>query len=79
MAISACESPGVHTSTSWTSSRAMSERQSVSTLPQPRRRAASPAASALRPDRATIDGASGRSKNRPAVRHACECAAPMKA
>ena len=41
MAISACVSPGVHTSTSWTSSRAMSARQSVSTLPQPRRRAAS--------------------------------------
>jgi len=36
-------------------------------------------AAALRPHTARIDGASGRSNTRPAVRHACECAAPMKA
>src|SRR3954453_3916660 len=79
IAISACVSPGVHTSTRSTSSRAPSALQSVSTEAQPSRSAAAPAASALRPPRAAMSTWYGRSKKRPAVRHAWECAAPMNA
>ena len=79
IAISACVSPGVQTSTSWTSSRPRSAFQSVSVCRQPMRWAAAAVVSALRPQSTAMSGCSGRSKNRPAVRHACEWAAPMKA
>ena len=80
MAISACVSPGVQMSMTSMSGR------STSSLPvgrredcHPRVAAARLAASASRPQSATMRGDSGRSKTRPAVRHAWEWAAPMKA
>jgi hypothetical protein len=79
IAISACVSPGVQMSTSATSARSITRRQSVSVLRQPMRSAAAAVAVALRPHSAARSGRSGRSKNRPAVRQACEWAAPMKA
>jgi hypothetical protein len=78
-AISACVSPGVQMSTSCTSSRVSRFFQSVSTERQPSFAAAARAAVSSRPQSTAISGSSGRSKNRPAVRQACECAAPMKA
>ena len=79
IAISAWLSPGVHTSTSWMSSRVTSCFQSVSTDAQPIFAAAAVTAAWSRPHSAVMAGAHGRSKNRPAVRHAWECTAPMKA
>ena len=79
MAISACVSPGVQTSTSATSSRASSCFQSVSTDRQPSFWAAAATAVASRPQSTARSGRSGRSKNRLAVRQAWEWAAPMKA
>jgi hypothetical protein len=79
IAISAWVSPGEQTSTSATSSRVSRARQSVSTDRHPSFSAAAPAFAASRPQSTVRSGWSGRSKNRPAVRHAWECAAPMKA
>ena len=79
MAISAWVSPGVQTSTRSTSSRAMSARQSVSTLRQSKRRATSEAASTFRPPIATRSGVSAGSKKLRALRQPCEWAAPMNA
>ena len=79
IAISACVSPGEQTSTSPTSSRVSSARQSVSTDRHPSFSAAAAALSLSRPHRTARSGCSGRSKNRPAVRQAWEWAAPMKA
>lgn len=78
IAMSACVSPGVQTSTRSTSSRVSSAFQSVSTDRHPSLSAAAPAFAASRPHSTARSGATGRSKNRPAVRHAWECAAPMK-
>ena len=79
IAISACVSPGEQTSTSCTSSRPSSARQSVSTDRHPSFSAAALAFVASRPQSTARSGCSGRSKNRPAVRQAWEWAAPMKA
>ena len=82
MAISAWVSPGVQMSTRSTSSRVDERlRQSVSTCCQPSRRGA-PLAGGLgvpAADGGEVRHGSGRSKNRPAVRQACEWAAPMNA
>ena len=78
-AISACVLPGVQMSMTSMSSRVRSARQSVSTDSQPKRFATAVAAASSRPQIARSRGVSGRSKNAGAVRHACECAAPMKA
>jgi hypothetical protein len=77
--MSAWLEPGVQMSTSWTSSRASTAFQSVSYDAQPSRAAACSAAAAVRPHRTDIPTSRGRSKTRPTVRQACECAAPMKA
>ena len=79
IAISAWLSPGVQTSINCTSSRVSSLRQSVSVSLQPSLLAAASTASAFRPHSTVIAGCSGRSKNRGALRQACEWAAPMKA
>src|SRR5690625_3758719 len=78
-AISACVSPGVQMSTTSTSSRSMTRRQSVSTASRPSWRAAAVARSSLRPESTAMCGSSGRSKNRWALRQAWEWARPMKA
>src|SRR5690625_3780277 len=78
-AISACVSPGVQMSTTSTSSRSSTRRQSVSTDSQPSCSAAAEARSALRPTSAAMCGLRGRSKNRCALRDAWEWARPMKA
>jgi hypothetical protein len=57
----------------------MTRRQSVSVSAQPSRSAASVTADWLRPASTVSSGRSGRSKKWGAVRHAWECAAPMKA
>jgi hypothetical protein len=72
IAISACVSPGVQMSTRSTSSRAISSCQLVIASSQPSRAAAARTGSARRPTTTRIRGASGRSKNRGAVRQACE-------
>src|SRR3954454_15217050 len=79
MAISACVSPGVHTSTSCTSSDATTSRQSVDTLAQPYFAAAAFVLARSRPPSTASCGTIGRSKNRCAVRQAWECTAPMNA
>ena len=79
IAISACRFPGTQMSMRSMSSRSMSRRQSVSLESQPSFVAAAATRSGSRPASAVMRGASGRSKKRGAVRHACEWAAPMKA
>lgn len=79
IAISACESPGVQMSTTATSSRAISLRQSVSVAAQPICSAAAAVPSADRPHNAAITGRAGRSKNADTLRQAWECTRPMKA
>jgi len=79
MAIGACVSPGAEMSMSWTSSRAISARQSVSTAAQPSRCAAVRAAASSRPQMAASRGRSGRSKARLTVCQASEWALPMNA
>jgi hypothetical protein len=64
---------------SWTSSRAISARQSVSTAAQPSRPAAAAAAAESRPQMAASRGRSGTSKTRLTVCQASEWALPMKA
>lgn len=70
---------GVQMSTSWTSSRAIRARQSVSAAAQPCRSAAAVTAVRSRPQIAARAGLIGRSKTCPAVRHPWEWAAPMNA
>jgi hypothetical protein len=79
IAIAAWLDPGVHTSTSWTSSRATSFSQSVSVDRQPSFAAAAATRSGSRPQTAARSTSSGSSKNRLADRQAWEWAAPMKA
>jgi hypothetical protein len=62
IAISAWVSPGVQMSTTWTSSRSITRRQSVSVSAQPSRPAAAAVATGSRPQSTFIAGASGRSK-----------------
>jgi hypothetical protein len=77
-AISACDEPGVTMSTRSTSSRSTTARQSVAGSAQPNRSADAAVVPASRPATTAISIGRGRSKNRGAFRHACECAAPMK-
>ena len=79
IAISAWVLPGVQISIRSMSSRSISARQSVSADAQPILSAAARTPAAFRPAIAVSSGRSGRSKNRGAVRHACEWAAPMNA
>ena len=64
---------------SWTSSRSMSARQSVSTAAQPRRSAAACADALSRPQIAASRGLSGTSNTRLTVFQASEWALPMNA
>jgi len=66
-------------STICTSSRSRSFRQSVSAPAQPSFAAAAAVRSFDRPERTTIEGFTGRSKNADTLRHACECTRPMNA
>ena len=79
MEISACESPGVHTSMSCTSSRPSRARQPVSVAAKPYRCAAAAVAAGSRPHSTASTGRSGRPNTCGAVRQACEWAAPMNA
>ncbi len=79
-AISAWLSPGVQMSTRSMSARSTSVRQSVSALAQPCRSAASRHGVGVRARRARpAPGSAAGRRTGPAVRQACECAAPMKA
>ncbi len=79
IAIGACVAPGVQMSTRSTSSRAINERQSVSTAAQPSRCAAASVAASSRPQIAAIRGSTATPGWWAMVRQACECARPMNA